>query len=541
VLGFLLNQTIAAQTVGAIFNLPGASNNLTLISPTNFNKSYLINNCGEIYNEWESDFNAGQIAQLDRDGNLYRAGRVFNATFGILGGSGGVLQKFSWEGDLLWEVIIADEFISQHHDIELLPNGNLLILVWNKLTEAEAIELGKDSTKITSSGMVTEMIWEIMPIGTDDYEIVWKWDSLDHLVQSFDQSLPNYGLPIENPGKIDFNLNDLTPAPVDWLHFNSIDYNEDLDQILISARDINEILILDKSTNTIEASSSEGGNSNRGGELLFRWGNPANYTGSSTQPRELYGQHDASWIENDFPGSGNIIFFNNGTNRPNEQEFSTVDEIAVNFNGVAYEYLGNEDNQALDRVWTFRGETQGSLYSSVMSGASRLSNGNTLITESNSGRIFEVNQNLEILRSYISPVNNNGPIAQDNPAIANTIFKAISYPLSYFESNLVIENTFEKIEIFPLNNCEIFTSTTQPIIEKSLKIHYDNINRSIIMEFENEHPSHMNILNLAGQLVATSDINKMSVDYSTVGLTTGLYYIQFSEGSGYTSQKIFIY
>ena len=56
----------------------------------------------------------------------------------------------------------------------------------------------------------------------------------------------------------------------DFLHVNSVAYNERLDQIAISVPEYGEIWILDHSTTTQEAAGSEGGRQGRGGDLLYR-------------------------------------------------------------------------------------------------------------------------------------------------------------------------------------------------------------------------------------------------------------------------------
>ena len=63
----------------------------------------------------------------------------------------------------------------------------------------------------------------------------------------------------------------------DWTHVNAVDYNASLDQIIISARHLSEVYIIDHSTTTAEAAGHTGGNANMGGDFLWRWGNPQIY------------------------------------------------------------------------------------------------------------------------------------------------------------------------------------------------------------------------------------------------------------------------
>lgn len=537
----LTTNLLASQTVGAIFNFPGSSNNLTLVSPTNYNKSYLINNCGEIYKEWESEYNAGQIAQLDSVGNLYRAGRQFSSTFGVIGGVGGKLQKFSWDGELIWEITITNDSLSQHHDIELLPNGNLLVLIWKRISADEAINLGRDPSQINESGFVSEIIREIKVNGNEDFEVVWEWDALDHLIQSYDINLPNYGLTQNFPGKIDINLSQDFGTVVDWLHFNSIDFNPELNQILVSARELNEIIILDKSTTTEEASTSLGGKSNRGGDLICRWGNPSNYSNDPSHDQLLFRQHDANWILDEFPGAGNIILFNNGSNRPGDELYSTVDEIKLNFTNNEYDFLGKEDMQQEDVVWSYNNTNSENLFSAVMSGAKRLQNGNTLITESRNGRVFEVSNENEIERSYILPVNNNGPIAQNNSPSGNTLFKAISYPKSFFVEELKLINTFEKIELFPTENCEIHTATINPLSRDPFSVAYNVQKQSVEVELENKVRPYINVYNSIGEIVSSGIAEYPNYSISTLGFPRGVYFISLIEENKLETRSLFIY
>ena len=100
--------------------------------------------------------------------------------------------------------------------------------------------------------------------------------------------------------------------PADWTHFNSVDYNPELDQIVVSPREFGELWVIDRSTTIEEAAGRTGGNSGKGGSLLYRWGNPAAYKSGSRADQKLFYQHDPKWIPPGLPGAGNILVFNNG-------------------------------------------------------------------------------------------------------------------------------------------------------------------------------------------------------------------------------------
>ena len=109
---------------------------------------------------------------------------------------------------------------------------------------------------------------------------------------------------------------------------NSIDYNPELDQIMVCSRSLNEFWILYHSTTTAEARGHAGGKYGRGGDLLYRWGNPMAYRRGQPEDRMLYSPHDAHWIPKGLPGAGNILIFNNGV-ADTDQNFSSIDEISL--------------------------------------------------------------------------------------------------------------------------------------------------------------------------------------------------------------------
>ena len=217
----------------------------------------------------------------------------------------------------------------------------------------------------------------------------------------------------------------------DWIHANSIDYNEELDQIIISSRTFHEFWIIDHSTSTEESASSVGGNADMGGDILYRWGNPIAYDRGTTDDRVLYGQHHVQWIEKDLPGGDNIILFNNGRNRP-DGNYSTIDELSLPINEYNYEIDLNSSYGPSELVWSYIASNPTDFYADHISGCQRLPNGNTLICSGPDGIFYEVDQMSDILWEYRNPVFGNIILNQgDTPpagpfgeiVVSNSVFR----------------------------------------------------------------------------------------------------------------------
>ena len=208
----------------------------------------------------------------------------------------------------------------------------------------------------------------------------------------------------DHPELIDINFGETeTSTLADWLHTNSIDYNEEFDQILLSVHNFNEIWVIDHSTTTEEAAKHIGGNSGKGGDILYRWGNPRSYRAGNKTDQKLFEQHDATWIESGLPGEGNILLFNNGVTRP-EEKYSSIDEIIPPIDNNGSYYLEPGSTYGPDeQFWIYTAENPTDFYSHYASGAQRLSNGNTLICDAAAGRFFEVTPEKETVWDYLNP------------------------------------------------------------------------------------------------------------------------------------------
>lgn len=404
--------TSLAQESGVVLNTDKTSPGYTLIAPLGSTTSYLIDLSGNVVHQWESQYRPGQSAYLLEDGSLLRAAKVEdNPAFPARGGSGGRVQRFEWNGKLVWDFVYSDNARHQHHDIEPMPNGNVLLIAWESKSRAEAIAAGRDPEKLRDEFLWPETIVEIQPDGKTGGKAVWSWKLWDHLVQSYDRSKANFGNPADHPERVDLNY--IRRGNADWIHMNSVDYNAELDQIVLSARWFDEIWIIDHGTSTKEAAGHSGGRCGKGGDLLYRWGNPYAYSAGLPEQRALFAQHDARWIGTGLPGAGNLLLFNNGTEHDDSRAFSSVDELVPP--------LLEDGSYRLDATapygpdafqWSFSQAPE--FFSPRVSGAERQPNGNTLICSGTQGRVFEVDPHGKIVWDFHNNLGNS-PGASDRP------------------------------------------------------------------------------------------------------------------------------
>ena len=388
-----------------------------LYSPMYSGTTYLRESTGALNHTWSSSFLPGCMVRWLGDGSILRTIRVGVGPGG--GGAGGGVQKVEWDGTVVWDFRYNTNGDLSHHDVCVLPNGNVLLIAWETKTRTDSIASGRNPSYVSSGGLQPDHIIEVQPTGPSSGTIVWEWHVWDHLVQDYDSSKANYGVVGDNPELVDINY--VTSSQQDLMHSNSIDYNENFDQIVISVRYYSEIWVIDHSTTITEAAGHTGGNSGKGGDLLYRWGNPQAYDRGTSSNRKLYEQHDTAWIDEGYPGEGNILIFNNGVGR----HYSTVDEIVppVNDNGEYYLASGSAYGPIV-QTWIY--SPTPSFYASHISGSDRLSSGNTLICNGESGKIWEVTPEGatvwqysglgEVLKiDYIPPVEQEPPEENNTP------------------------------------------------------------------------------------------------------------------------------
>ncbi len=547
----LATTTLFAQTrtVGLISGTESAAEGYTLFAPMSSSSTFLIDNEGHLVHKWTSTSSPGNSVYLLENGDLLRTETIFNFRF-LAGGIGGRIKIISWDGQIIWYFNYSTSNYSQHHDVEYLPNGNILMIAWEVKNYSTAIAAGRKSSLLVQKELWSDKIVEIKPTGKNSGDIVWEWHAWDHLVQDYDDKKENYGVVADHPELIDVNYvqSGQNGSVADWLHTNAVDYNAELDQIMLSVRHFNEVWIIDHTTTTEEAAGHTGGDYGKGGDLLYRFGNPEVYDQGTDDGRFLFGQHNAQWIPAGHPGEGNILLFNNGSHGTN-RNYSTVDEFILTVDTLG-NYIIDEKGIFLapTNVWSYAAPNPEDFFSHNISGAQRMPNGNTLICSGGNGHFFEVDSNKTVVWQYINPVTKSGILTQGEEAGGgtlnkdNNVFRCARYTPDY--------SAFTDRDMTPGEPIEGYTSSISKLVTPmtySLSNFPNPFNPSTTIQFsikQNERVT-LTILNIMGQEIATLLDNNLTegmhtFDWNGKDFTSGIYYARLETDSYTSTQKMLL-
>jgi hypothetical protein len=548
--GFLtFGQT---RTVGLFLNdSANAFHGYTLFAPKHNTMTYLIDNEGRKVHEWTaSTYNPGQSVYLLENGNLLRTCQVLGQ-LGSGGGEGGRLEEYTWNDSLVWQFSYSTDNYTQHHDVKRLPNGNIVMLVVEKKTVAECIAAGFDPSKfqpeITQKGyMLPDCVIEVQPTYPEGGNIVWEWHVWDHLIQDFDPTKNNYGVVSAHPELVDCD-GDHRMLPLFWNHINCIDYKPEYDEIALSVRGNSEVWVIDHSTTTQQSAGHSGGVHLKGGDLLYRWGNPLTYGAGTMADQKYDEQHDVEWVKPDCPGAGNMTCFNNGLNR----NYSSVDEITPPADASGnYPLAIGSAYAPVNLTWTYVATPPESLFAHDISGAQRLQNGNTLIDDGPKGTFTEVTPAGDIVWKYVNPTINTGPLcAYDSipydpthpDETLNSVFRTYRYPPDYAAFIGRDLTPGDVIECYPVGIARD-ESSISPIF--SLDQNFPNpvsSSASIGVQLFQDAYIVLRVTNAWGKMVLTiADEIKTAGNYhylvNTGSFSSGVYFYTLSAG-GYSATK----
>ncbi len=418
--------------------------------------TFLIDMNGSVVNTWKIGTNPRLLA----NGNLLDS---FKDDINEVSG----FKELDWEGNVVWVYNETRKEYNPHHDFVRIFNPQLnayttLFIANKSVTHEEAIAAGCDPANGPYERASVDAIVEI----DMDGNVVWEWWFFNHGVQDIDPNKENYveqGKTIADyPGKINLNL----PGRAlkrDWLHSNSLDYNEGLDQIVINSVH-GEFYVIDHGNTFIpgDPESSIILAAGTAGDFLYRFGDPAryeqgeppsileNWTRSTTGNKQIGGSHDIQWIDKGLPGEGNFLVFNNGQylfeRTPQSYIFEIDGYLDASGRHTAsyinppdagyYIWESSKETHKSDKkmsnqiVWIYTTKSNTAFFSHIGSSAQRLPNGNILICATTEGHIFEVTHQGELVWDYINPsIKEYGflEFVPDSYPMTNSVFRAYRY------------------------------------------------------------------------------------------------------------------
>lgn len=488
-------------TIGLLEHNSQAHEGYVLFSPIRNKSVYLIDRCGYIVNQWITDDFPNRMSYLKSNGNLVRT-TLKNR-----------LEEWTWDGEKLWSMDFDSLGYKLHHDLALLPNGNTLVMAIELVSSSQQDSLGRLAQYIDGD-MESEVILEVAIDGNQQPELVWKWRLIEHVVQDVDSNKVNYSEIDEARRKLDINYiyqDDIK----DWAHFNSIAYNEEEDEIMVSSRHTSELYIVDHSISSDETSTEEG-------DFLWRWGNPIVYKSGTLADRKLYGQHDGNWMKHS--DNTQVSVFNNGDERLGE--FSSLHTLQLEKEPSGEYKLSQDGKYAPSRFeWTYGNQTtENVIYSFIEGGLEFISETDFLVSESSSGRMIQMDRQGEVSWVYRNPVNISVLQQNEDISFGPDYFKMVFYSKDYLDFQ---PETQAKHIIENENQLSVQCDS---ILSPTLQLNSQDRQRKAFLTFPSilhmDNSSSFKVFDMQGKLVFES--KKASIlDLSH--LPRGLYLVQSQE------------
>lgn len=521
----------AQHTVGLLSYVPEASfKGYNLIYPHNQSNVYLFNNCGELVHSWEDEpvYRPGNTAYILENGNLVKTKRHFTSAVNDpiwAGGGGETVEIRDWDNNVLHSFTLNDSLFRLHHDIVPLPNGNVLMLAWEKKTYAEAVAAGRNPNNLPNNELWSEAVLEWNP-SVDS--IVWSWHLWDHLIQDFDIGKANFGVVANHPELIDINY-DESNGHKDWLHINAIDYNPVLDQFVLSIPNFNEFWIIN---HAISREETQG----EAGDILYRWGNPAVYQRGNLSHKKLFFQHGVHWLnamalpgEEDF---GRIALFNNRVS----ETLSTANIVNTGVDATTKTYpatSGVFQPDDFQQIIVHPANAEKAVSASVSS-VQKLPNGNFLICSGQWGYAYELTPDNQLVWEYVVPLKAGAPVAQGVGLnlTDNLTFMMNRYAPTYpaFEGKNVEPKGY--IERNPDKQfCETLTALETIQQRDVLNVYPNPAIHTVILEKLTPEPTTGFLYDIYGRLLKILVLNDTKTILNVQNLHGGLYFITFQTGN----------
>ncbi len=354
----------------------------------------LIDMDGTVVHRWPSYF--PQPAKMLPGGSLI-AGSDFRF-IGIGCGDFAALNEYDWNGSIVWSFHDwEDGRARQHHDFEregnpvgyfapgqeFLPQGDTLVLAHHTVLNTSI------SWRPVKDDVIYEVDWNGSLTG-------FVWSTCEHFNQFGFSLETRHGMYV-NPGILEdgdiFHMNSMSLLGANkWYTTDPVKYAcFDPQNIIISSRHTNFVAIISRQT----------------GEIVWKIGpeySPDTLEGEKLG--QLIGLHHAHMIPQGLPGEGNILLFDNGGwagyGYFGMPRYIRLVSRVIEFDPVTLDIVWEYHHYSW-RLWFPRTTENHRFYSSIMSSAQRLPNGNTLITEGTNGRVIEVTNSSQIVWEYVAP------------------------------------------------------------------------------------------------------------------------------------------
>ena len=512
-----------------------------IIYPHNQSNVYLINTCGDVMHMWEDDedFRPSNVAYLQENGNLLKTKRAAVSTTAPIwaGGGGAIVEIRDWDNILLQSFELNDENDRLHHDIVGTPEGTILMIAWESKSNEEAIMAGRNPALISNGILWPDYILEWDP---DMDSIIWEWHVWDHLIQDYDSTKNNFGVVSNHPELVEINY-DEHDGHQDWLHSNSLHYNSFLDQILLSIPYFNEIWIIDHSTTSQEAASHQGGASGKGGDLLYRWGNPQAFRAGTIDDKQLFFQHGAKWVdpsaELDSENYGLISLFNNRVS----ENYSSLNVINAEFDMYDNQYR-NSGGRFLPNdfeIDVVHPDTLEISSSSGLSSVQMLPNGNLLAVAGRWGYAYELTPNNEVVWEYRTPLRGGTRIEQGSDLNINNnlTFRIDRYSLNFPGFDNKELSPGPRLEINPSSSiCDVVTATEEISISKQMTLLQNPV--SHLLRLNVEQGGEIQLINLSGQIQKRVQTTKGDNEIDVSDIPNGAHLLRHQFGEAIIVIKV---
>ncbi len=393
-------------------------NGYTVLSPLGTQAVIVIDMNGNVVKRWDGyNDSAGGPARILPGGTVVAAAGARPGHQESL-----ELVQRDFDGKVVWQFDHNQQIETrdgktawstrQHHDWQRndFPAGYYSPASTPALTGAKTLILTHTSHEnaavapgLLEDDRLIEIAW--------DGKILWQWLASEHIDELGFSAAARAAIRARagaNPARSDF----------DWLHTNSATYvgpNHWFDEgdqrfapdnVIISSRQASLLAIVA-----------------RDGKIVWRIGPDFSESEALRKIRQIIGQHHAHLIPPGLPGAGNLLVFDNG----GASGYGAPTPVALDGQGIfarANSRVLEINPVTLELVWSYVSPAQ--FYSSNISAAQRLPNGNTLVTEGAPGRAFEVTRDGTIVWEYMSPF-----FGTAGPRPSNSVYRVYRLPYDW--------------------------------------------------------------------------------------------------------------